>query len=305
MRILAVLVRYQTPLQQSRTFQGLKSALASDPDLAGSYKVMIWDNTPATVADPQLPPAFLYRHSNANLGTSGAYNEALGYARARGHKWLLLLDQDMEIRVDFLRALLRHRREAESRPEVAAVVPTVKVGEVVASPFRQRFNRVIPYPQGESGILPGEAIAINSGALVRVSAIEQIGRFSRDFWLDYSDMDLFHRFHLQGLRVWRAADTELQHEMSIMDYDRLMTPSRYRNFARAENAFNDLYKGPLENAVQTLRMLVRALKQRKKYKNREFSRIAWEQWMYRLKTSRKQRLLAWKADSERRQATQG
>ncbi len=303
MGILAVMVRYRTPLEQSRTYEGLRGALASDAELAGSYTVMIWDNTPDPLADPQLPPAFLYRHSNANLGPSGAYNEALGYARAHGHAWMLLLDQDMEIRADFLHALLRHRRRLESQSEIAAIVPTVRVGDVVASPYRQRFNRVIPYPQGEPGVLPGEAIAVNSGSLVRISSVEQIGGFSRDFWLDYSDMDLFHRFHLHGMRVWRATDTELQHEISIMDYDRLMTPWRYRNFSYAENAFNDLYKGPLENAVQTLRMLVRSLKQRKKYKNREFSRITWKQWTYRLTTSRKQRLLDWRADSERRQST--
>ncbi|HTW62677.1 MAG TPA: glycosyltransferase [Terracidiphilus sp.] len=305
MRILAVLVRYQMPLGQSRTFQGLRSALASDPDLAGSYKVMIWDNTPEPMTDPQLPPAFLYRHSGANLGPSGAFNQALCYARARGHEWMLLLDQDMEIRADFLHTLLRHRRQVESQRQIAAVVPTVRVGKVIVSPFRQRFNRLSPYRQNQPGIAPGEAIAINSGSLVRVSAVEQIGGFSRDFWLDYSDFDLFHRFHLHGMRVWRAADTELQHEMSVMDYDRLMTPWRYRNFSHAESAFNDLYKGSLENAVQTLRVLLRAIRQRRKYRNPEFSRITWEQMKYRLTTSRKQRLLKWRADADRRQTTPG
>jgi GT2 family glycosyltransferase len=305
MRILAVMVRYQTPLEQSRTYVGLRAALASDADLAGSYKVMIWDNTPGPLADPRLPPAFLYRHSNANLGPSGAYNEAFGEARARGYEWMLLLDQDMEIRADFLHALLRHRREVEGRGQIAAIVPTVRVGKVIISPRRQRFNRLSPYPPGESGIAPGEAIAINSGSLVRVSAVAQIGGFSQDFWLDYSDMDLFHRFHLHGLRVWRAADTELQHEMSVMDYDRFMSPWRYRNFSSAESAFNDLYKGPLENTAQTLRMFLRALKQRRKYKNAEFSRIAWEQMIHRLRTPRKRRLLLWRAECDRRQATRG
>ncbi len=300
MRILAVLVRYQTALEESRTFRGLKSALASDPDLAGSYKVMIWDNTPEPIAAPQLPPGFLYRRSNANLGPSGAYNQALGYARAQGHEWMLLLDQDMEVRADFLHALLRHRRQVESQGQIAAIVPTIRVGKVVVSPRRQRFNRLTPYAQGETNILPGEAMAINSGSLVRVSAVEQIGGFSRDFWLDYADMDLFHRFHLHGMRVWRATDTELQHEMSIMDYDRLMSPWRYRNFSRAESAFNDLYKGPLENAAQTVRVFLRAIRQRRKHKNPEFSRIAWEQMIYRLTTPRKERLLEWRAGSERR-----
>jgi GT2 family glycosyltransferase len=305
MQILAVMVRYRTPLEESRTLRGLESALAADAELAGAYKVMIWDNSPEPVESPAFPPSFLYLHAPVNLGPSGAYNEALAYARLHGHAWMLLLDQDMEIHAEFLRVLLRHRRAVESRSEIAAIAPTVCVGDVVVSPRRQRFNCLRPYPRQETGIAPGEAIAINSGCLVRIAAVEQIGGFSREFWLDYADMDLFHRFHLHGLRVWRAADTELQHEMTVMDYDRLMSPWRYRNFSGAESAFNDLYKGPLENAVQTLRVFVRAIRQRMKYANPEFSRIAWEQLVYRLRTSRRQRLERWRADSGRRQATPG
>jgi GT2 family glycosyltransferase len=300
--ILAVMVRYRMSLDESRTLGGLRAALGSDAELAGVYDVMIWDNSPEPPDDPQLPTSFLYRHAQANLGPSGAFNEARRHACALGHEWMLLLDQDTEVNAGFLRAMLRHLGEVAGRREIAAIAPTVWAGGVVESPRRQLFNRLRPYARGESGVAPGEAIAINSGSMVRVSALEQIGGFSRDFWLDYSDIDVFHRFHLQGMKVWRAADAELQHEMTVMDYDRLMTPWRYRNFSSAESVFNDLYKGRLENAAQTLRVLVRAFKQRRKYKNPEFSRIAWEQWKYRLTTSREQRLLQWKAESAVRQA---
>jgi GT2 family glycosyltransferase len=305
MQTLAVMVRYKTPLEDSRTLRGLRDALQENPALASAYRVLIWDNSPEPIADPRLPASFLYRHSKANLGPSGAFNEARRYAREHGQTWMLLLDQDMEIHAEFLLAMLRHRRAVEGRSEIAAIAPTVCVGDIVVSPRRQRFNCLRPYPPKESGVAPGEAIAINSGCMVRVSAVEQIGGFSTDFWLDYSDMDLFHRFYLHGMRVWRAPDTELQHDMTVMDYDRLMTCWRYRNFSNAESAFNDLYNGPLENAVQTLRVFVRAIRQRRKYRNPEFSRIAWEQLIYRLTTSKRQRLLRWREDSERRQAAPG
>jgi GT2 family glycosyltransferase len=299
--ILAVAVRYLTPLEESQTLSGLRAALGSDPGLAGAYDVVIWDNSPERADEAKVPATFLYRHAAANLGPSGAFNEARCYARARGHEWMLLLDQDTEVNAVFLRAMLRHLGEVADRSEIAAIVPTVWAGGVVESPRRQWFSCLRPYARGESGVAPGEAIAINSGCMVRVSALEKIGGFSRDFWLDYSDMDVFHRFHLQGMKMWRAADAELQHEMTVMDYDRLMTPWRYRNFSNAESAFKDLYKGRLENGFHTLRVFVRALRQRRKYKNPEFSRIAWEQWKLRLTTSREQRLLRWKAESVLRQ----
>ena len=118
-----------------------------------------------------------------------------------------------------------------------------------------------------------------------------------DFWLDYSDLYVFHQFFLHEIKIWRAVDASLEHEMSIMDYDRLLSPQRYQNFSNAETAFHDLYKGRLENTVQTFRLFARAIKQRFKYKNPEFSRIAWRQWIYRISTSREQRIAEWQAQS--------
>lgn len=296
MKILAVMVRYRTPLYESQTLRGFRIALDLDPALSAFYKVMVWDNSPEEIANPQLPKGFVYRYSKTNLGPAGAFNGAMRYARENGHDWMLLLDQDMLVHAGFLRSLLHHRRHVEHCAEIAAIVPTVYVGDSLESPRRQLFNRRRPYPAKQSGLAPGEAVAINSGALLRVDALEQIGGFSTDFWLDYSDTYVFHQLYLRGLKVWRAADAALQHEMTVTDYDRLMTSWRYRNFSNAESAFNDLYKGPLENAAQTLRMFVRAFLQRRKLKNPEFSRIAWEQAMYRLKTPREERLQRWKAD---------
>jgi GT2 family glycosyltransferase len=302
MKMLAVMVRYRTPLAESKALRGLRAAFASHPELAAFYKVMIWDNSPEVVVDPQLPAGFVYRCSQSNVGTSGAFNQARHYAREQGHAWMLLLDQDMEIHAEFLHALVRHRKQVEDRREVAAIVPTVRAGNIVVSPRQQLLHRNRAYPPGECGVAQGEAIAINSGSLVRVSALEAIGGFSTDFWLDYSDFYVFHQFFLRGMKVWRAADATLQHEMTVMDYERPMSPWRYRNFSAAEGAFNDLYKGRLGNAFQTLRVLARAIKQRAQYRNPELARIAWEQLLDRLSTPREQRLQRWKAGVAARQA---
>jgi hypothetical protein len=131
-----------------------------------------------------------------------------------------------------------------------------------------------------------------------VTDLLEIGGFSDAFWLDYSDWYVFHQFFLRKKLVWRAADIKLQHSMTVMDYDNLMTPSRYRNYIAAEGAFNDLYKGPLENAVQTLRLFVRAIRQRWRFKNPEFSRITWKYFLARFFAFRKTRLRRWRQLSE-------
>ncbi len=303
MRVLAVVVRYKTAIADSETLQGFCRALADHPDLAEGYSLLIWDNSPEPLANPQLSIPFTYRHSGQNPGVSGAYNHAMQFALEHGHTWMLLLDQDSEITAGFLRTMLEHARALADKPEIAAVTPTVRVGTALASPRQQLFNKNRAYPAGESGIAEGEAIAINSGCLMRASALSDIGGFDLDFWLDYSDLYVFHQFYLAGKKVWRAADAELEHEMSIADMDRLMSPWRYRNFSFAESAFYDLYRSPLENLSLTVRLLARWVRQRRKYKNPEFARMSGEQFRNRVLLGRGERLERWRAQGEARRAT--
>ncbi len=301
MQILAVVVRYNTPIEESETLRGLCAALSMEPDLAQGYELLIWDNSPQALSNPELPIPFSYRHSEHNLGVSGAYNNAMQYALEHGHTWMMLLDQDTEVSIKFLQRMLNHSDRLLKRTELAAITPVVSVGRIVVSPKQQLFMRNRDYPAGVCEVAPGEAIAINSGCIMRVSSLQQIGGFSLAFWLDYSDLYVFHCFFQAGMHVWRAADAHLQHEMSIMDYDRLMTPWRYKNFSFAETAFHDLYKGRVENAIQTLRLFARAIKQRFKYQNSEFSKIAWQQWRYRMTVPKAQRLAEWQAKTLKRQ----
>ena len=297
MKVLAVVVLYHSNFADSQTVRRLMVALRDTPQLRDLLTLMIWDNSPQPLPDPQLPVPFLYRHSGANLGPSGAFNRALLYAVEHGYSWLHLFDQDTAVTPPFLQTMLRHAARVDSQSEIALVAPTVTVRGSVVSPRRYLFNRHRAYPLGEIGVAGGEAFAINSACMARVAALRQVGGFSNEFWLDYSDIELCHRLFLHGFKLWRAADAQIDHEMTIMDYDRLMTPERYRNYSAAESAFNDLHKGSLENAAQTLRTLMRAVRQRLKYRNPEFSRIAWRQWAYRVLTSRSRRIARWKQDA--------
>jgi GT2 family glycosyltransferase len=199
----------------------------------------------------------------------------------------------------YLHAMLRHSRELEDRDEIAVILPTVRVAETIMSPKQQLFMRSGFY-QRESEMLHGYAIGINSGAIMRVAWLRTIGGFSTDFWLDYSDLYVFHQLFLHGARVWYASDAELEHEMTVMDYDRLMQPWRYENFSYAETAFYDLYKGHLENAVHHLRLFVRSIRQRRRFVNPVFSQIAWAQFLYRIKVPRKRRLEFWRLEGLKR-----
>lgn len=303
MAILAVMVRYNTPLHESDTVRGLCEAFAGDAALGEAYQFLIWDNSPEPITYPNLPIRFEYRHSRYNLGISGACNEATRLAQSRKHQWMLLLDQDTRVTAAFLKAMLGWSERLAGRNEIAVVAPTVRSGGLVVSPRQYLFNRHIAYLDPAPGVAEGEAFAINSGSLTRVSALRAVGGFSNDFWLDYSDIYVCHQYFLHGYRLWRATDAQLEHEMTVRDYDRLMTPARYINYSHAESAFNDLYKGRMENGAQDLRLLARAVRQRRKYKEPAYSRITFAQLLYRLRTSRAARIENWRNESERRRAS--
>lgn len=298
MTILATMVRYNTPLSDSHAVQGICQALAGDIRLRRAYRFLVWDNSPEELRAPRLPIPFDYKHSRSNLGVSGAFNNAMRYARTHGSDWLLLLDQDSRVTASFLHSMLHWTRRLESRREIALIAPTVRVGDHIVSPRRYLFNRHRAYSGANPEIAPGNPFAINSGCMVRTSSLCEIGGFSLDFWLDYSDIELCHRFFLGGYKLWRATDAELQHEMSIMDYDRLMTAERYTNYSYAETAFNDIYKGRLENLAQTLRLALRFIRQRRKYRNSVFSRITLTQLAYRLLVPRHERIRRFLTDSQ-------
>ncbi|MGH9588342.1 MAG: hypothetical protein ACRD3F_15435 [Acidobacteriaceae bacterium] len=302
MTILAVMVRYNTPLHQSDTLRGVCEAFVSNPAFKDAFQFLIWDNSPEVLTAPSLPIPFEYRHSRHNIGIAGAFNSATQIARERGHAWMLLLDQDTKVHAGFFDAMLRWTAELENRSYIALIAPTVRSGNLIVSPREYLFNRHRAYPDPTPGIATGEAFAINSGAVVRVAALRSIGGFSTDFWLDYSDIYVCHQFYLRDYKIWRATDAELDHEMSVRDYDRLMTPARYINYSYAETAFNDIYKGVLENWTQNLRLVARTIRQRRQYKNRAFSRITAAQLLYRLRTSREERIERWRLAGEERLA---
>ena len=60
-----------------------------------------------------------------------------------------------------------------------------------------------------------------------------------------------------------------------MNFDHDMAPARYLNFLAAEGAYVDLYSSSLERAFHLLRLLARVMRQRRRYKNRVFSRMTW------------------------------
>jgi GT2 family glycosyltransferase len=300
-RCLILVVLYRIAPMESETVRGLVSALLASDRLREAYPVLIWDNSPEqSTAVTAFEVECEYRHAASNHGIAGACNAAAALCEERDYRWMLVLDQDTQVTAAYLLGMLHHLAANDGDSRVAAIVPLLFEGDFLLSPQRVLRFRQQPVEPGPSRVLEGEVFAANSGVLLRVADLQAVGGYSLDFWLDHSDMYIFHQFHLRGKRIYLAADLRLQHSMTMLDYDARMTPERYDNFLHAEQAFIDLFKGPMQNAVQALRLLMRVMRQRR-YRNRVFSRMTWRFLLWRLRASKATRLRRWKERSDARQ----
>jgi GT2 family glycosyltransferase len=297
MQILAVVVLYKQVLEDAQTIRGLTECMERHPELRPLIGLLIWDNSPAPLVRRELPFPFEYKHCPQNVGVSGAYNGALEIAERFSCPWMLLLDQDTTIPDDYLNRLLFYSHQLESNLEIAAIAPFLLSGNKTITPGIIRFYGITLMSRPFSGVYSKEVYAGNSGTLMRVAALREIGGYDERFWLDYSDIVAFHHLYRQGKRLYVAGDLQLQHVIASFDYDGRMSPERYRNFMIAEEAYCDLYRPGWQNAIQTLRLFARSLKQYLRFKNKKFSRISWTFFWRRVLFTKTRRLIHWQQQS--------
>jgi GT2 family glycosyltransferase len=82
-------------------------------------------------------------------------------------------------------------------------------------------------------VQPGLIRVYNSGAVLRMSALREIGGFPEEYWLDYLDHAVFHRLQAAGGKVF-VMEARLAHEMSIHQ------PNKEANPAHAARQANQL-----------------------------------------------------------------
>lgn len=257
-RILAVIVLYHTHPLESVAFQTLQKAIVALSESKPAIEILLYDNSPSE-HNEVLTDNVRYVAAPCNLGLSAAYGYALDLAIKVGYTWLLTLDQDTALPRDFFSCLSEHIQANASRLDIGAIVPRVADGDRSLSPVFARPWGVKLLHQNFVGIAPCETGAVNSGSLFRVSALKQIGGFSRYFWLDQLDADVFRKLHLHGKFVYIAGNILLRHELSTLRPESI-NPARFRNYLFAESAFLDLYGTPMERSAQCVRLLGRWMK---------------------------------------------
>lgn len=291
--IYAIVVLYRClPAESSSLKTLLRAASRIQPGTVG-LKILVYDNTPERNAADH-PEGVEYHAAGANVGLATAYNFACAQARGGGFEWLLTLDQDSHLPDNFLTAVAFHLEELRNQPKMGALVPQILCGGRVLSPYRLTMGgaRARWFPEGFQGI-PDEAVyALNSGSILRLSALRQAGDYDPRFWLDGSDTSVFHRMAERGKRVYIAGTIRIEHDFAMKMNRRRVSPDRYRSIIEAESAFCDLYLGQLASLTCTARLLARLLIYRKSG-DRILRAIARDMIARRLLRSRRHRLQSW------------
>jgi GT2 family glycosyltransferase len=299
-RIFAVVVLYRQRPSTSVTIATLARALREDHSIDCS--VSIHDNSPSgDLAPGELPEGFRYHAAPVNRGLYAAYEGARTAARAQdipgseGYDWLLTLDQDTALPVDFFSAIEPGLRAAKEDPRIGVIVPHLAEGERLLSPAYVGLSRTTPLPASFAGVPRREARAFNSAALLRVAALDAIGGFDPCFWLDHLDSWLHHQLYLQGWRMYVLDSVHLEHHFSLLNYRDRVSLAHLRNFLAAESAYFDLYCSPLAGAAHTLQLAGRLVKQRLRRETREVRRATWSALWQRLRMPKSRRVAAWRA----------
>ena len=295
MNLLAVVPLYNTRPTDSIGLRSLLATFACSGDAVLGLEILLYDNTPIGVAADGLPPHVRYIAAPGNDGLAAAYTRALELADAEGAGWLLTLDQDTCLPLDFITRMGGHLAKTENDLSVAAIVPQIVGDGSALSPYwfwAGGFPRW--FPAGYTGVPQQAVYALNSGSILRVSALRQAGGYDPWFWLDQSDTCMFHRLHSNGKRVYIAGDIDVAHNFSMLDMNRRMTPARYENALCAETAFWAMHMNAIAGYERTCMLVGRLVKHVVKKDDPDLRRLTRRFLWRRVFHSRRRRVEDWR-----------
>jgi GT2 family glycosyltransferase len=295
-QITAVIVLYRVLPKDSTSYQSLMAASTRlDPNVC-RLQVVLWDNTPGGQHVDERGDFVQYIWDGRNLGLANPYNRAIEIAVKQKSNWFLTLDQDTELPEDYLENMVRVALSLGQNRTIGAIVPQlISEKGIVLSPVFFQFGAFARwYARGYAGIPEGPVFAFNSGAMIRVEALEQIGGYDAWFWLDYSDTRMFHRLHVHGKLVYVAGNIQVGHEFSMKRMSERISDKRYWNLLITESAFWDMEMNWLAGCERTLRLALRQLKHMKHEDRSELRRITWEFLRMRLFRTKEYRIQQWR-----------
>lgn len=160
-------------------------------------KLILWDNTPPSdrrkiTFDTLSEQKLIRRDAGRNMGIGLPLNRAVRYGLENGYTHLLTMDQDSRFAPGMFGAFLRSVRNRREGTEVS---------------FSANTHPYVPgQPETEE-----VKITITSGTIYRLSALQAVGLFREDFFIDGVDTEFCFRARKQNWRMVRINTVYMHH----------------------------------------------------------------------------------------------
>ncbi len=204
-RILIVVVLFERKPEESEACTSIHDvAVACD----AFPETFIYDNSlhPSRVSSENIA----YYHNPLNPGVSAAYNTASTYAESKHKTWMLFLDQDTSVTLNFFEEL---RAAIDTHSQTMAFVPRLRDQKGVVSPFHFAFGKGWRINIRSSTLSLRSHRFANSGLLIKLSAFQAVGGYDPEIPLDFSDISFGKRLMAFTDHFW-VLDTTLSHDFS-------------------------------------------------------------------------------------------
>jgi len=274
-----VIVLYKTAYSESTTFITLKKAINNVSENKFSVEILLYDNSPTSQAFEENNSnkcTYVYIHDPDNGGLVSAYNKVLESANKSNISWIMLLDQDSKLPIDYFEELGKTLERIGDKNEVVAIIPKVvdESNELsIISPARIWPGRIIrPYKIKTLGYIYEDVAVINSGSVIRSSFLNSIGGFNKLFPIDFLDHWLFHTIQSTKKKIY-LLDATIKHNLSVSNYNSYPTLARYESILHAESLFFRLFASKLDKGLYPIILTFRTIKQLLYFNDKAYAKM--------------------------------
>lgn len=149
-----------------------------------------------------------------NFGLAKAQNIGLEYIKKYKYDWILLLDNDTKLSLNYTINMLREYEALDNKEHVGMLVPNVKELQI------EKENKFIIYKNGvikrkkmKEKILSDILVAIASGSLIKVEVLNKIGFMKEDFFIDFIDIEFSLRMNSLEYKIIGIKNAEIYHNL--------------------------------------------------------------------------------------------
>lgn len=266
------IVLYNETLQSCITYQSLIKSILKYNKKEENITIIIYDNTPKSGSEVIKSEILTedgidvhYLTTYKNEGLPYAYNEFSKLAQKLKKDWIVLLDQDTELPLDFFSNYL------QINPALKIHCPLVFSNGNLMSPAHYRYFRSYPMeiPVGNETLLD-RVSCINSGLMINTEFFEKIGGYNSYLFLDFCDHDFIHKIKQNKINKIGIIPCHLVQDFSSINHTREQALTRYKIFIKDLKVF---YKGKDYLSIFFSVDLPRLLKLCYQYRSLQFLKI--------------------------------